>query len=163
MKFHEISTLPFGFHEIAPPEPFRNVNQTVFHYGGFRGGRRSAGVKQRFPLRSDSRALMPPRARQAPKRLRAEQRTAAAAWMHLIRLPRIHQSSLSQQCLQLRHRQRSESGDQSCSSGQLQLPRVRVCGGVRSGDYVEAAMDRMLSSIPQRTMMVNDARWSYRS
>ena len=39
MKFHEISTLPFGFHEIAPPEPFRNVNQTVFHYGGFRGGR----------------------------------------------------------------------------------------------------------------------------
>ena len=25
MKFHEISTLPFGFHEIALPSPYRNV------------------------------------------------------------------------------------------------------------------------------------------
>ena len=33
-------------------------------------------------------------------------------------------------------------------------------GKPRSGDYVEAAMDRLLSSIPQRTMMVNEARWS---
>ena len=47
-------------------------------------------------------------------------------------------------------------GGQSCSSDQLQLSRVRVCGGVRSSHYVEAATDRLLSTVPQRSMISND-------
>ena len=48
-------------------------------------------------------------------------------------------------------------GGQSCSSDQLQLSRVRVCGGVRSSHYVEAATDRLLSTVPQRLLMVFDS------
>ena len=48
-------------------------------------------------------------------------------------------------------------GGQSCSSGQVQLSRVRVCGGVRSSHYVEAATDRLLSTVPQRLLMVFDS------
>ena len=43
------------------------------------------------------------------------------------------------------------TGGQSCSSGQVQLPQTRVVGRGGRWDYVEAATDRLLSTVQQRS------------
>ena len=50
----------------------------------------------------------------------------------------------------------SGTGGQSCCSAQVQLPRTRVVRRGERWEYAEAATDRLLSSIPQRSRMLKD-------